>query len=213
MNFLRFIKNQFIQQVFIPIVDLFFPLKCLDCQKIIYKPKQNFQTDLLPDCPIDYPDGKSRSENLFGRFFCSDCITSKYEPFTPPFCKQCGKKFEHIEYKQTENHYCEDCLKASIAIGKVRAGARYSGIVKKSIQCFKYQKKLSLARPLEKIIFKGFTQYFNPSEIDIVMPVPLHISKLKQRGFNQAFLVVKNFTIPGAGNRVKCNVYFLTRAG
>ncbi|MCK5098555.1 MAG: ComF family protein [Desulfobacteraceae bacterium] len=194
---MKLIKKQFIQQALIPIVDLFFPLKCLKCQKIINKQinkyKQNNKTGFLPGYPLDYLAEQSFSENLFRNFFCSDCITLSYEPFIPPFCKRCGKKFEYIEYKQTENHFCEDCLKTSNGIGKVRAGAHYSGIVKKSIQYFKYQKKLSLAKPLERIIFKGFTQYFNPSEVDILMPVPLHISKLKQRGFNQAFLVVKNF--------------------
>jgi ComF family protein len=159
-----------------------FPLKCLKCQKII------FRADLT------YQDrdgaGKFFYKNLFGKYFCSDCITLSYEPFEPPFCERCGKKFKH---KFIENHFCEDCLKVSNNTGKVRAGARYSGIVKESIHFFKYQKKLSLAEPLGKIIFAGFNEYFNPSEIDVIMPVPLHTSKLKQRGFNQAFLVVKSF--------------------
>lgn len=173
---------KFIQKIFVLIFDLFFPLKCLKCQKIIFRIDQNIYT-------LDKVK-KSFSKNLFRNYFCSDCITLKYEPFEPPFCKMCGKKFEHEFIK---NHFCEDCLNVSNNVGKVRAGARYSGIVKESIQAFKYQKKLALADPLGKIIFSGFIKYFKLSEIDVIIPVPLHISKLKQRGFNQAFLVVKNF--------------------
>ncbi|MCK5543273.1 MAG: ComF family protein [Desulfobacterales bacterium] len=172
----------FIKKIFALIVDLFFPLKCLKCQKIILKIDQNYQ--------IGDQVCKSYSKDLFGKYFCQDCITLSYELFEPPFCKRCGKKFEH---KFIKNHFCEDCLKISNSFRKVRAGARYSGIIKESIQLFKYQKKLALVDPLGKIIFSGFVEYFKPSEIDVIMPVPLHISKLKQRGFNQAFLVVKNF--------------------
>ena len=181
-NLLRHIKTKPIQKILVSIVDLFFPLKCLKCQKIIFRIDQN--------CRIDNQVGSSSSNNLFQNYFCTDCITPNYEPFEPPFCKRCGKKFEH---EFIENHFCEDCLKISNNIRMVRAGARYSGIVKESIQLFKYQKKLSLADPLGKIIFSGFLEYYKPSEIDVIMPVPLHISKLKQRGFNQAFLVVRNF--------------------
>ncbi len=161
-----------IQKIFVFIFDLFFPLKCLKCQKIICRHDQDFAT------------------NLFGKYFCPDCIPLKYELFESPFCKKCGKKFNH-DY--TINHHCEDCLNASNHIGKVRAGARYSGIVKESIHVFKYQKKLALAEPLGEIIFSGFMNYFKSFEFDVIMPIPLHVSKLKQRGFNQAFLVVKNF--------------------
>ena len=175
-------KYRFTRKIFTLIVDLLFPLKCLKCQKIIFRTDLNSQ-----DCD---GAGKIFYKNLFGKYFCPDCINLSCEPFEPPFCKRCGKGFDQ---KFIENHLCEDCLKVSNSIGKVRAGARYSGIVKESIHFFKYQKKLALAQPLGKIIFAGFNEYFNPFEIDVLMPVPLHISKLKQRGFNQAFLVLRNF--------------------
>ncbi|MCD4742872.1 MAG: ComF family protein [Desulfobacteraceae bacterium] len=175
-----------IQTIFGSIFDLLFPLKCMQCQKLIAKTNQKNSADY----PVDYKADKNFSENLFKNYFCPECIAQSYEPFKPPFCKRCGKKFQH---NFTQNHFCEDCLKGSNVIRKVRAGARYTGIVKESIHFFKYQKKLALARPLEKIIFKGLIEYFKPPEIDVIIPVPLHASKLRQRGFNQSFLVVKNF--------------------
>ncbi len=147
------------------------------------------QTDLKDSYTVD----KDFLNHFFGNFFCIDCIDQSFEAFKPPFCEKCGQSFGYTDYTQTQNHFCEECLKTSNDIGKVRAGSRYSGIVRESIHFFKYQKKLGLAAPLEKIIFSGFNKYFSSSEIDIIMPVPLHASKLRQRGFNQSFLVVKNF--------------------
>ncbi len=166
--------------LFISISYLLFPLKCLKCQRIIFKENH---------------DGRAvkTHKELFKDFFCASCISESETPcnehFKPPFCEKCGEKFEH-EYRA--NHLCENCLKSPGKIGKVRAGARYSGLVKESIQFFKYHKKLALGKPLGKILFTGFNEYFNLSEIDLIIPVPLHASKLRQRGFNQAFLVLKD---------------------
>ena len=121
------------------IFDLLFPLKCMQCQKLIAKTNQENSAD--KDC----------SENLFKNYFCPECITLSYEPFKPPFCERCGKKFQH---NFTQNYFCEDCLKGSNVIGKVRAGARYTGIVKESIHFFKYQKNLPLPGLWGKLFFK-----------------------------------------------------------
>ena len=179
----------FSKHLFDSILYLFFPLKCVNCQKIIPRIAQHCQDTELTNSSVN----EHISENLFDKYFCPSCIAQKFELFEPPFCERCGKKFECKEYEHAQNHFCEDCLQSISKIGRVRAGARYSGIVKESIQHFKYQKKLALADPLEKILFSGFTEYFDPSNIDLIMPVPLHTSKLRQRGFNQSFLVVKNF--------------------
>lgn len=167
------------QQLFVYITCLFFPLKCLKCGKIISKDRAGSHNDCF--------------ESLFSDFFCSDCISIGFVKFEPPFCKRCGVKFETIEHGQDQNHVCGQCIKTSCNTGQVRAGARYKGLVKESISLFKYQKKLGLASPLEKIIFSAFEKYFSFSEIDIVIPVPLHISKLRFRGFNQSFLIIKHF--------------------
>ena len=178
--------KDFFKYLFDSILYFLFPLKCLNCHKLIPRTDQNTK---ITDSSVD----KSISGKLFEKYFCSDCITQTFEFFEPPFCERCGKKFEYNEYAHAQNHFCEDCLKSKSKIGRVRAGARYSGIVKESIQHFKYQKKLALAKPLEKILFSGFNEYFDPSNIDLIIPVPLHASKLRQRGFNQSFLVIKNF--------------------
>jgi ComF family protein len=58
---------------------------------------------------------------------------------------------------------------------------------------FKYQNKLCLARVFESYLFDAFIRFFDGSSIDLILPIPLHRRKMKQRGFNQSFLLIRNF--------------------
>jgi ComF family protein len=78
-------------------------------------------------------------------------------------------------------------------LDRVRAVAEYKGITKEAIQLFKYHSKLAVARVFEHLLFRAFLDYYATARIDLIMPVPLHRKKLRQRGFNQAYLVIRNF--------------------
>ena len=52
---------------------------------------------------------------------------------------------------------------------------------------------MSLAKVFELLLFKAFLTYYAKDTIDLIMPVPLHKTKLRKRGFNQAFILVRNF--------------------
>ncbi len=126
---------------------------------------------------------------LFSDFFCLNCmIEAGFTPFKPPFCIKCGKQFKNQVKK---NHLCRECVK--IRIGKVRAYGIYQGILRESIHLFKYRGKTGLALPLELMLFRAFKKYFSCDDIDLILPVPLHRAKLAKRGFNQSFLLIKDF--------------------
>jgi ComF family protein len=61
------------------------------------------------------------------------------------------------------------------------------------IHCFKYKGKIQLARPLGELLLTAFTRFWDIDSIDIILPVPLHASRLRQRGFNQAGLLLRNW--------------------
>ncbi|NOX34250.1 MAG: ComF family protein [Deltaproteobacteria bacterium] len=147
-----------------------YPLKCLKCGVYI-------NPDMIEPDTIE-------------AFFCEHCMKSGFYPFDPPFCTKCGLKF-HNSFK--ENHICEPCLKAPLKLDRVRAALEYSGIIKDAIPLFKYHSKLSAAKLFENLLFQAFLQYYSSFRIDIIMPVPLHREKQRKRGFNQAFLMIRNF--------------------
>jgi len=69
----------------------------------------------------------------------------------------------------------------------------YKGIIKDAIPLFKYRAKLSVVNIFEKMMFEKFLVHFSDSKIDLIIPIPLHKSKLRQRQFNQAYLLVRHF--------------------
>jgi ComF family protein len=63
----------------------------------------------------------------------------------------------------------------------------------KAIHRLKYGGKTALARPLGALARATFCQSWNAGSIDLLLPVPLHMKRLRQRGFNQAYLVNKKW--------------------
>ena len=51
----------------------------------------------------------------------------------------------------------------------------------------------SMAKVFEDLLFQAFLRHYTGSGIDLIMPVPLNKKKLRERGFNQAFLLIRNF--------------------
>jgi ComF family protein len=64
----------------------------------------------------------------------------------------------------------------------------YGGAVARALVRFKYDPRPELAMPLAELFRRGAAHLggFRP---DIVVPVPLHASRLAERGFNQAALL------------------------
>ena len=149
---------------------LFYPLKCLKCGVYID-----------PDTVVPH---------TMEACFCDHCMGSGFYPIDKPFCIKCGVQFQK---SFNENHVCETCLKTPLKLDRVRASTAYKGIVKDAIPLFKYQSKLSLAKVFEYLLFQTFLCHYARSRIDLIMPVPLHKIKLRERGFNQAFLLIRNF--------------------
>ncbi len=149
---------------------LFFPKKCLKCG--VYMEERGSLSHTLESC------------------FCTYCMKEGVYPIVPPFCTVCGIRFHH---SFNENHVCGTCLKTPLKLGQVRAAAEYKGIIQDGIRLFKYHSNLSVAKPFEQLLFQTFLQYYENSGIDLVMPMPLHTTKMRKRGFNQAYFLSRNF--------------------
>jgi ComF family protein len=97
-------------------------------------------------------------------------------------CSKCGMPFEGIG----ENHLCLTCAKEPPPFEKARALFHYGGAVAEAIQRFKYGPLPELARPLGKMLEQLVR---DETQVDAVVPVPLHEKKLRARGFNQSSLL------------------------
>ena len=139
-------------------------------------------------------------QTLVFPFHCLKCKTniepdrSQLLTLSACFCPVCGRLFESpMDGVFGENHPCETCLVTPSSVSRVRAAFQYQGIVKEAVALFKYQSKLCLARVLETYLFDAFDRFFATASIDSILPIPLHPQKMRRRGFNQSFLLVRNF--------------------
>lgn len=114
---------------------------------------------------------------------CPDC-EKDIQWILPPHCPRCGQPFP----RGSTSHLCSDCLRQRLSFDWGRAVAMYQGVLAEAIQRFKYQGEVNLAGPLgwfwNKVNLEGLT-------FEAIIPVPLHPSRLRERGFNQSLLLGK----------------------
>ncbi|UCG14151.1 MAG: ComF family protein [Deltaproteobacteria bacterium] len=103
-----------------------------------------------------------------------------------PYCPVCGLPFS-VEISST--HLCGDCLTDQHQFHRARATGRYRGLLRDIIHRFKYGGQTFLARPLAQILVAPAMELAHHYDVDLIIPVPLHPKRLRQRGFNQAALL------------------------
>jgi len=147
-------------------------------------------------------------------FICRNCW-DKVEWIKTPCCAQCSKPLSlSPAFQDISLLLCPECRRENSYFKKLFVPTFYEGIMKKAIHLLKYNKKRGILRSWEKIIKAYFSYVDFPSHrLDLVVPIPLHRKKLKERGFNQAELIAriitKHFQIPLIKNnlqRVKVTV-------
>jgi competence protein ComFC len=124
------------------------------------------------------------------RGFCPDCL-SRVRWIVPPFCTVCGIPFLSPE---AENHPCGMCLKKERYFTEARALGHYEGALQEAIRRWKYEGKVHLAPLLGQWMAERFYDHWASSRFDLLLPVPLHLERLRERGFNQALLLVKEIS-------------------
>ncbi|MCP4118922.1 MAG: ComF family protein [Desulfobacteraceae bacterium] len=160
-----------------------FPYKCLVCGRYIrFRPQP--VTSVSPTV-----------EQLLSLLFCPACLETGVNPIESPLCTRCGKPFAS---RTGSDHPCSDCFYGSNPthdrIGRIRAFGNYDALLKESIHLLKYGKKTSLARPLGRLMFQTFQRNFVTGPLHVIVPVPLHRKRLVKRGFNQAYLLIHEFS-------------------
>lgn len=105
-----------------------------------------------------------------------------------PFCSGCGKVFES---HARGDHYCAVCLKNNWNFSKASAFFLYADTITNLIHSLKYRGETTSLATLTNIVRKNFhPPLFAGTEI--IIPVPLHAKRLRERGFNQSVLIARS---------------------
>jgi ComF family protein len=165
-----------------------FPVRCLACGEFFHLPPDRISAGGRVGDPSPDP-----LENEFHRvmepFFCPDCIRN-FSPIRPPFCTRCGRMFIT---DASDDHECGACIRDPGPCLSIRSAGLYDGALKSAVHALKYGHKTQLARPLGTLLFAGFRQFFDWDAVDCIIPIPLHRSRIRERGFNQAALLVRHW--------------------
>lgn len=118
--------------------------------------------------------------------FCNPCWKA-ITPLTLARCSQCDRPLlSPAALTYTPSHRCHHCLVRPPAYEKAWTLFPYLPPLQDAICLFKYRGTVSLAKPLADLMIAALP---HPIETDIVMPVPLHPARLREREFNQALLL------------------------
>jgi len=114
-----------------------------------------------------------------GDVICPVCL-GKLPRLLPPYCSRCG-------LPQDGSRPCRDCANLDTAIDGIRSPFTFEKLAREVVHQFKYQNLRVLAAPLSVVLYAYLSE--NRISADMLIPVPLHPKRLRERGYNQSLLL------------------------
>ena len=147
---------------------------------IIYPPRCQFCRDFLWN--------DSLPQDRQGLPLCSACLMD-LKAVSSPVCTLCGRPFQS---GMDQDHLCEGCLRRRPFFDRAGAPYLYEGTMMSALHQFKYGGKSAMAASLGPLLAAFADTWMTKREEVLVMPVPLHFKRLRERGFNQSLLLARH---------------------
>ncbi len=116
-----------------------------------------------------------------GTLICSSCQSS-LPRVMPPLCPRCGRP-------QPSGILCSSCVSWRAEIDGIRSPFRFDGVVRQAVYQLKYRNLRALAAPLAQLLNDYLVT--NPVPGEVLVPVPLHRKRIRERGYNQSSLLAR----------------------
>lgn len=100
-----------------------------------------------------------------------------------PVCARCGAP---LEAGAEPRPICAVCRARRRTFDRAVSGLRYSAAARDLVQRLKYQRQLYVAPVLAEALVYAWRRFLEEATVDMIVPVPLHPRKQRQREFNQA---------------------------
>lgn len=146
------------------LTSLFFPSPCRVCNELL---------DTASRVPV-----------------CRNCLQS-FEPIGPKRCGCCGLAAEAFGYAEGENLLCPACRNHTYGFGAARSLWFYRGPLVRTILLLKFERIEPLGAWFSAALADEVRRQTWLGKVDVVVPVPLHRQRQRERGYNQADLIAK----------------------
>jgi ComF family protein len=133
--------------------------------------------------------------NLFFPPWCIGCgrengyicdVCRRQLPFiSPPVCPICGRPL-------TVDNTCPGCIGPQAEIDGIRAPFLFGGVIRQAVHQFKYNNLKTIAPLLAHFLHDFLLE--NPMPGDVLVPVPVHKKRERERGYNQSSLIARELS-------------------
>ncbi|MEG0687692.1 MAG: ComF family protein [Hungatella sp.] len=131
-----------------------------------------------------------------GRLICEACF-HKFSYVHQPVCKRCGK-----EILSDAAEYCRDCTKHRRSFEYGMALINYEEQARRTMAQIKYKNKRQYLDFFAEAMAQRYGKQILAMHAAALVPVPIHASRRRRRGFNQAELLAY-----GIGGKLGIAVY------
>jgi len=114
-----------------------------------------------------------------GHVLCTTCLATLRSPSIP--------RCQHCHTILTAKGICRQCWEHPLRLSGLRTFSVYREPLRTCIHALKYEGRQQLAEPLGRLLAEAYISY--KLRADIVLPVPLHATRLQERGYNQSALL------------------------
>jgi len=146
------------------VVSVFFPAGCRICDKLLVRASR------VP--------------------FCEVCLDS-FEAPAEKKCEVCGQALGWFTQREGEPLLCRACQQKTYAFERARSYGVYDGALVRAILLLKWERMEPLGEWFAERLAEMVQREPGQLVADVVVPVPLHRDRERQRGYNQASLISK----------------------
>jgi ComF family protein len=141
-----------------------------------------------------FPSGCRICEALLKRAdrlpICDGCLES-FRELPEEICVRCGQPWAEDGDVDGDESVCRECQERGFAFDAARSFGVYDGALARAIVLMKYERIEPLGAWFAKRLLEAMRRIPPQLAADLVVPVPLHRTRQKERGFNQVDLFGK----------------------
>lgn len=142
-------------------------------------------------CGGEVCSGEDKADQTWkGYGLCAQC-KSALQRLSPPFCPRCAIPFGS---DTVSSHLCGACMKSPPRFSSSHALVVYGKEIFPLLHRMKYAPDPSLARFMGALLAMNLGDELEALKADLIIPIPLHAKRLRERGFNQSVVLARELS-------------------